>query len=65
MKFFPNTTGVAFNDPRLKLFFDDAAKYLRMEGKGQNYDVIICGSATVLSPVSYTLNYLISLARFL
>ena len=43
LKYFPESTGKAFNDGRLKLFFDDAAKYLRMEGKGQNYDAIICG----------------------
>jgi hypothetical protein len=28
----------------LKLFYADAAKYLLEEGKGQNYDAIICGS---------------------
>lgn len=44
LKYFPESTGKAFNDGRLKLFFDDAAKYLRTEGKGQNYDAIICGN---------------------
>ena len=46
LKYFPESTGIAFNDSRLKLFFDDAAKYLRTEGKGQNYDAIICGTTS-------------------
>jgi spermidine synthase len=42
-KYFSTTLATSFNDARLKLFYDDAARYLRLEGKGQNYDAIICG----------------------
>ena len=48
--FFPNSLSTAFGDPRLKLMFDDAARYLREEGKGQNYDVIICDSSDPVGP---------------
>lgn len=49
-KFFSSTLSTAFDDPRLKLMFDDAARYLREEGKGQNYDVIICDSSDPVGP---------------
>lgn len=40
----------AFDDPRLKLIIDDAARFLREEGPGQNYDVIICDSSDPVGP---------------
>ena len=40
----------AFNDARLNLFYDDAVRYLREEGKGKNYDVIICDSSDPEGP---------------
>jgi spermidine synthase len=49
-KFFANTLSTAFGDSRVKLFYDDAARYLREEGKGQNYDVIICDSSDPVGP---------------
>ena len=48
--FFTNTMATAFNDPRLTLMIDDAARYLQNEGKGQNYDVIICDSSDPVGP---------------
>ena len=48
--FFTNTLSVAFGDSRLKLIIDDAARYLREEGRGQNYDVIICDSSDPVGP---------------
>lgn len=30
--------------------FDDAARYLKNEGKSQNYDVIICDSSDPVGP---------------
>lgn len=49
-KYFSTTLSTAFNDSRVKLFFDDAARYLANEGKGQNYDVIICDSSDPVGP---------------
>jgi len=49
-KFFPETLAQAYGDPRLKLMFCDAAKYLLEEGPGQNYDVIICDSSDPIGP---------------
>lgn len=49
-KFFGKTMATAFEDPRVKLFIDDAARYLREEGAGQNYDVIICDSSDPVGP---------------
>jgi len=34
----------------LKLIFDDAARYLREEGKSEGYDVIICDSSDPVGP---------------
>mmetsp|Transcript_6883 Transcript_6883/g.10232 ORF Transcript_6883/g.10232 Transcript_6883/m.10232 type:complete len:289 (-) Transcript_6883:7-873(-) len=51
-KFFSTTLATSFNDPRLKLFYDDAARYLRLEGKGQNYDAIICDSSDPVGPAA-------------
>ncbi len=48
--FFKNSLSTSFDDPRLKLIFDDAARYLREEGKGQNYDVVICDSSDPVGP---------------
>ncbi len=39
-----------FDDPRLKLMFGDAAEYLKKEGKGADYDVIICDSSDPVGP---------------
>eukprot|EP01032_Pedospumella_encystans_P029864 gene29864-33708_t len=49
-KFFSKTLATAFDDSRVKLFIDDAARYLREEGAGQNYDVIICDSSDPVGP---------------
>ena len=49
-KFFPETLTLAYGDPRLKLMFCDAAKYLLEDGPGQNYDVIICDSSDPVGP---------------
>lgn len=49
-EYFRDTVSVAFGDSRLKLFFNDAAKYLLEEGKGQNYDCIICDSSDPVGP---------------
>eukprot|EP01038_Epipyxis_sp_PR26KG_P011637 gene11637-15587_t len=49
-KYFSNSLSTAFNDPRLTLMFDDAARYLSEEGRGQNYDVIICDSSDPVGP---------------
>jgi len=48
--FFANTLSTTFGDPRLKLMFDDAARYLKQEGKQQGYDVIICDSSDPVGP---------------
>jgi spermidine synthase len=49
-QFFSNTLATSFNDPRLKLLFCDATKYLLEEGEMQNYDVIICDSSDPIGP---------------
>lgn len=49
-KFFTNTLSCSFNDPRCKLFYEDAAAYLLREGKGMNYDAIICDSSDPVGP---------------
>jgi spermidine synthase len=49
-QFFSNTLATSFDDPRLKLMFCDATKYLLEEGDGQNYDVIICDSSDPVGP---------------
>jgi spermidine synthase len=43
--YFKDSLATSFNDPRLTLLYDDAARYLREEGSTQNYDVIICDSS--------------------
>lgn len=48
--YFRNSLATAFNDPRVKLMFADAAAYLREEGKTQQYDVIICDSSDPVGP---------------
>jgi len=47
---FGSSLATAFDDPRLTLMFDDAARFLREEGPGQNYDVIICDSSDPVGP---------------
>eukprot|EP01041_Mallomonas_annulata_P001520 gene1520-2920_t len=49
-RFFKDTLATAYDDPRLLLIFDDAARYLREEGKTQGYDVIICDSSDPVGP---------------
>lgn len=49
-KFFSQTLSTAFGEPRLKLIFDDAARYLREEGALEGYDVIICDSSDPVGP---------------
>ena len=34
----------------MTLLFDDAARYLREDGPGKNYDVIICDSSDPVGP---------------
>lgn len=48
--FFRESTATAFDDSRLTLMFDDAARYLREEGRLQGYDVIICDSSDPVGP---------------
>jgi len=47
---FSGSLSTSFNDPRLKLIIDDAARYLREEGRTENYDVIICDSSDPVGP---------------
>lgn len=49
-KYFTNTLSSAFNDSRCKLFYEDAAAYLLRDGKGMDYDVIICDSSDPVGP---------------
>ena len=49
-KFFSKSLATAFDDPRVTLLFDDAARYLREDGPGKNYDVIICDSSDPVGP---------------
>lgn len=49
-KYLPNLSDGAFDDPRLKLIIDDAAKYLREEGPKEQFDVIICDSSDPVGP---------------
>jgi Spermine/spermidine synthase domain len=48
--FFKDTVSTSFDDPRLTLIYDDAARYLREEGKTEGYDVIICDSSDPVGP---------------
>jgi spermidine synthase len=49
-KYSSTTLANSFNDPRLTLMIDDAAKYLSEEGSKQQYDVIICDSSDPVGP---------------
>lgn len=49
-KFFSKSMATAFDDPRVTLIIDDAARYLREEGSTQGYDVIICDSSDPVGP---------------
>lgn len=49
-EFFSDTMSTAFDDPRVTLLIDDAARYLREEGSSQGYDVIICDSSDPTGP---------------
>lgn len=48
--FFSQTLSTAFDDPRVTMMYCDAAKYLVEEGKGKDYDVIICDSSDPVGP---------------
>ena len=48
--YLPELSDGAFNDPRLNLIIDDAARYLREEGPKQQFDVIICDSSDPVGP---------------
>lgn len=48
--YFKDTLATAFNDKRLTLMYDDAARYLANEGRTQAYDVIICDSSDPVGP---------------
>lgn len=48
--FFAKTLSTAFTDPRVTLLYCDANKYLTEEGKGKDYDVIICDSSDPVGP---------------
>ena len=48
--FYPTTLATNFDDPRLTLMFDDAARYLREEGASNKYDVIIVDSTDPVGP---------------
>jgi spermidine synthase len=49
-KYFPTTLATSFNDPRLTLMINDACAFLKNEGAGQDYDVIICDSSDPVGP---------------
>ena len=49
-EFFRTTLSTAFEDSRVKMMYCDAAKYLIEQGKGQDYDVIICDSSDPVGP---------------
>lgn len=44
------TVSSSFNDPRVSLFYEDAAKYVLREGVGKDYDCIICDSSDPVGP---------------
>ena len=48
--YFRDSLSTAFDDPRITLMYDDAARYLQQEGKQQQYDVIICDSSDPVGP---------------
>jgi spermidine synthase len=48
--FYPKTLATNFDDPRLTLMFDDAARFLREEGASNKYDVIIVDSTDPVGP---------------
>lgn len=47
---FADTLATGFRDPRLTLFFDDAARFLREDPSAGGYDVIICDSSDPVGP---------------
>jgi len=49
-KYFPDTCGKCFSDPRLNLMINDAAAYLKNDCENANYDVIICDSSDPVGP---------------
>lgn len=49
--YFPSTS-CAYSDPRLSLYFEDAAEFLKTTGANQNYDVIICDSSDPVGPAA-------------
>eukprot|EP01035_Chromulina_nebulosa_P021390 gene21390-27713_t len=49
-KYFRETLSTAFDDPKVTLIFDDAAKYLLQESNLKQYDVIICDSSDPVGP---------------
>lgn len=49
-KFFSDTVSTHFDDSRLTMIYDDAARYLREEGKKEEYDVIVCDSSDPVGP---------------
>jgi spermidine synthase len=49
-KFYTASLASGFSDPRCTLFYEDAAAYLLREGKGKEYDVIICDSSDPVGP---------------
>ena len=51
-KWLGESMATAFNDPRLTLTIDDAAKYLKDLGGEGNYDVIICDSSDPVGPAA-------------
>ncbi|CAE7824342.1 SPDSYN2, partial [Symbiodinium microadriaticum] len=48
--FLSESLAASYNDPRLTLMYDDAAAYLREQGRGQNYDCIVIDSSDPVGP---------------
>lgn len=49
-QYLPGLSNGAFDDPRVTLIIDDAAKYLREQGPKEQFDVIICDSSDPVGP---------------
>lgn len=66
-KFFSDTVSTHFDDSRLKMIYDDAARYLREEGKSEEYDVIVCDSSDPVGPaeVLFQREFFISMSEAL
>lgn len=47
---FSSSTATSFDDPRVTLMIEDAAKYLKGPGKDEQYDIIICDSSDPVGP---------------